>query len=229
FEDGLIGKEAGKEEEVSVTFPEEYHAEDLAGKEATFKVTIHEIKEKELPELDDEFAKDVDEEIETLDELKEKTKTRLTEEREQAAENAKREQLIEQVSDNATVEIPDAMVESEIDQMMNEFGQRLQMQGMDMKTFFEMSGQNEADFREQMKDDAAKRVKTNLTLEAIVEEENIEPSDEDVDKELDKMAEMYNLEKDQIVGMLGGNTDMLKNDLKMAKVIDYLAEQSVEK
>lgn len=229
FEDGLIGKEAGKEVDVTVTFPEEYHAEDLAGKEAIFKVTIHEIKQKELPELDDEFAKDVDEEVESLDELKEKTKTRLTEEREQAAENAKREQLIEQVSDNASVDIPEAMVETEIDQMMNEFGQRLQMQGMNLENFFEFSGQNEADFRNQMKEDAEKRVKTNLTLEAIIDAENIEPSDEDVEKELDKMAEMYNLEKEQLIGMLGGNTDMLKNDLKTAKVIDYLVEQSVEK
>src|SRR5699024_6393313 len=229
LEDGVIGKEAGKEEEVSVIFREEYHAEDLAGKEAIFKVTIHEMKEKEVPELDDEFAKDVDEEVESLAELKEKTKERLTEERKQAAENAKRQSLVELVYDNATIDIPEAMIEMEIDQMMNELGQQIQMQGMDLKNFFEFSGQSEEDFRNQMKDDAQKRVKTNLTLEAIIEAENIEPSDEDVDKELDKMAEMYNLEKDQIVSMLGGNTDMLKNDLKMAKVIDFLAEQSVEK
>lgn len=194
-----------------------------------FKVTVHEIKQKELPELDDEFAKDVDEEVETLDELKAKTKERLNEERQTAADNAKREQLIETVSDNATVDIPEAMVEAEIDQMMNEFGQRLQMQGMTLENFFEFSGQKEEDFREQMKEDAEKRVKTNLTLEAIIEAESIEAADEDVDKELDKMAEMYNLEKEQIVGMLGGNTDMLKNDLKTSKVIDYLVEQSVEK
>lgn len=229
FEDELIGKESGKEVDVNVTFPEEYHAEELAGKEAVFKVTVHEIKQKELPELDDEFAKDVDEEVETLDELKAKTKERLNEERQTAADNAKREQLIETVSDNATVDIPEAMVEAEIDQMMNEFGQRLQMQGMTLENFFEFSGQKEEDFREQMKEDAEKRVKTNLTLEAIIEAESIEAADEDVDKELDKMAEMYNLEKEQIVGMLGGNTDMLKNDLKTSKVIDYLVEQSVEK
>ncbi|HLR65173.1 MAG TPA: trigger factor [Pseudogracilibacillus sp.] len=229
FEDELVGKESGKEVDVNVTFPEEYHAEELAGKEAVFKVTVHEIKQKELPELDDEFAKDVDEEVETLDELKAKTKERLNEERQTAADNAKREQLIETVSDNATVDIPEAMVEAEIDQMMNEFGQRLQMQGMTLENFFEFSGQKEEDFREQMKEDAEKRVKTNLTLEAIIEAESIEAADEDVDKELDKMAEMYNLEKEQIVGMLGGNTDMLKNDLKTSKVIDYLVEQSVEK
>src|SRR5699024_10446367 len=229
FEDELVGKESGKEVDVNVTFPEEYHAEELAGKEAVFKVTVHEIKQKELPELDDEFAKDVDEEVETLDELKAKTKERLNEERQTAADNAKREQLIETVSDNATVDIPEAMVEAEIDQMMNEFGQRLQMQGMTLENFFEFSGQKEEDFREQMKEDAEKRVKTNLTLEAIIEAESIEAADEDVGKELDKMAEMYNLEKEQIVGMLGGNTDMLKNDLKTSKVIDYLVEQSVEK
>jgi len=226
FEEQLIGKESGVETEIKVTFPEDYQAEDLAGKEATFKVTIHEIKEKELPELDDEFAKDVDEEVETLAELKEKKKEELIKEKEQAAENKKREDLIEQATENAEIDIPEAMVNSELDQMMNEFNQRLQMQGMTMENFFQFSGQTEEDMKEQMKSDAEKRVKTNLTLEAIVNNEELEVTEEDIDKEIDKMAEMYNMEKDQIIGMLGGNKDVLKEDLKMQKAIDFLVEES---
>jgi len=226
FEEQLIGKETDSESEITVTFPEDYQAEDLAGQEAVFKVKIHEIKEKEVPELDDEFAKDVDEEVETLDELKAKKKEELINEKEQAADNAKRETLIEKVTDNAEVDIPEAMVTAELDQMMNEFNQRLQMQGMSSEQFFQMSGQTEEQLREQMKEDAGKRVKTNLTLETIVNTEGLEASEEDIDKEIDKMAEMYNMEKDQIVGMLGGNTDMLKEDLKIQKAIDFLVENS---
>jgi len=226
FEEQLIGKETDSESEITVTFPEDYQAEDLAGQEAIFKVKIHEIKEKEIPELDDEFAKDVDEEVETLEELKAKKKEELIKEKEQAADNAKRETLIEKVTDNAEVDIPEAMVTAELDQMMNEFNQRLQMQGMSSEQFFQMSGQTEEQLREQMKEDAGKRVKTNLTLETIVNTEELEASEEDIDKEIDKMAEMYSMEKEQIVGMLGGNTDMLKEDLKMQKAIDFLVENS---
>src|SRR5690625_454841 len=226
FEEQLIGNETDSESEITVTFPEDYQAEDLAGQEAVFKVKIHEIKEKEVPELDDEFAKDVDEEVETLDELKAKKKEELINEKEQAADNAKRETLIEKVTDNAEVDIPEAMVTAELDQMMNEFNQRLQMQGMSSEQFFQMSGQTEEQLREQMKEDAGKRVKTNLTLETIVNTEELEASEEDIDKEIDKMAEMYSMEKEQSVGMLGGNTDMLKEDLKMQKAIDFLVENS---
>lgn len=226
FEEQLIGKETGEETEIKVTFPEDYQAEDLAGKEATFKVTIHEIKEKELPELDDEFAKDVDEEVETLTELKEKKKEELIKEKEQAAANKKREDVIEQATENAEIDIPEAMINSELDQMMNEFNQRLQMQGMTMENFFQFSGQTEEDLKEQMKSDAEKRVKTNLTLEAIVNNEELEVTEEDIDKEIDKMAEMYNMEKEQIVGMLGGNKDVLKEDLKIQKAIDFLVDES---
>ncbi len=226
FEEQLIGKEAGSNSEITVTFPEDYQAEDLAGQEVIFKVTIHEIKEKEIPELDDEFAKDVDEEVDSLEQLKEKKKDELKKEKEQAAENAKRETLIEKVTDNAEVNIPEAMVTSELDQMMNEFNQRLQMQGMSSEQFFQFSGQTEEQLREQMKEDAEKRVKTNLTLETIVNTEKLEVTEEDIDKEIDKMVEMYKMEKDQIIGMLGGNKDVLKEDLKMQKAIDYLVENS---
>src|SRR5699024_10370357 len=219
FEDQLIGKEADSETEVNVTFPEEYHAEDLAGKDALFKVKVHEIKEKELPELDDEFAKDVDEDVETLDELKEKTEKNLRDQKETEADNAKREQLIEQASNNATVDIPEAMIETELDQMLNEFQQNLQAQGMTIEMYSQFTGQDEETLKAQMKEDAGKRVKTNLTLEAIIEAENLEVEESDVNEELDKMASMYNLEIDQIKQMLGGNTEALENDLKFKKAI----------
>mgnify|MGYP001945241529 FL=1 len=203
FEEQLIGKKAGDDTEVKVTFPEEYHAEDLAGKEATFKVKIHEVKYKELPELDDEFAKDVDDEAETLEQLREKKKEQLETEAKQSAENEKREKLIEKASENAQVDIPEAMVETELDQMLREFEQRLQMQGLTMEMYSQFSGQDEDQLKEQMKEDAAKRVKTNLTLEAIAKAENIEITEEDINKELENMAEMYGIDAEQLLPMLG--------------------------
>lgn len=226
FEEQLVGKKPGEETEITVTFPEEYQAEELAGKEATFKVKIHEVKEKEVPELDDEFAKDVDEEVDSLDALKEKKKDELLKQKEQDIENKKRETLIEKITENAEVDIPQAMVDSEMEQMMKEFDQRLQMQGMNLETYFQFSGQSEDDLKEQMKDDAFARVKTNLTLEAIINEENLEVTEEDIDQEVQKMADMYNMEKDQILGMLGGNADVLKEDLKMQKAISFIVEES---
>ncbi|QGH35207.1 trigger factor [Gracilibacillus salitolerans] len=229
FEEQLVGKKAGEELDVEITFPEEYHAENLAGKEATFKVKIHEIKAKELPELDDEFAKDVDEEVETLDELKEKTKKRLQEQKENEADANKREELVKQASDNAEVEVPEAMVQSELDRMLQEFEQRLQMQGMTLDMYSQFSGQDEDALKEQMKEDAGKRVKTNLTLEAIAAAENVEVTDEDVEKELESMASMYNMEIDQIKQALGGNTAALQDDLKFKKAIDVLVDNSKAK
>lgn len=226
FEEQLVGKKAGEETDVEVTFPEEYHAEDLAGKEATFKVKIHEVKGKELPELDDEFAKDVDEDVESLEELKTKTRERLEEQKKTDAENNKRDTLVTKASENAEVEIPDAMVDTELDRMVQEFEQRLQMQGMTKDMYFQFTGQDEDALREQMKEDAAKRVKTNLTLEAISEAENVEVTDEDVNAELEKMASMYQTDVAQLTQMLGGNTDMIKEDIKVRKAIDVLVANS---
>ncbi|GAA0601311.1 trigger factor [Virgibacillus siamensis] len=226
FEEQLVGKSAGDETEIEITFPEDYHAEDLAGKKAQFQVKIHDVKTKELPDLDDEFAKDVDEEVETLDELKTKKKEELEAQRKQDAENQKRESLIEQASDNAEVDVPEAMVNTELDRMIKEFEQRLQMQGMTMDMYFQFSGQDENALKEQMKDDAEKRVKTNLTLEAIVHAENLEVSDEDVDEELGNMASMYGTEVEQLKQMLGGNTDAIKEDLKMKEAIEFLVDNS---
>lgn len=226
FEEQLVGKTTGEDTEVEITFPEDYHAEELAGKAATFKVKIHEVKYKELPELDDEFAKDVDEEVETLDELKKKKKEQLEEQKKQEADNHKRETLIEKASENAQVDVPVEMIDTELDQMVKEFEQRLQAQGMTMEMYAQFSGQDEDALKEQMKDDAAKRVKTNLTLEAIVNAENLEATEEDVNAELEKMASMYGTDVEQLKQMLGGNSDAIKEDLKMRKAIDFLVEQS---
>lgn len=224
FEEQLIGKEAGEEVEVNVTFPEDYHAKDLAGKDAVFKVKIHEIKEKQVPELDDEFAKDVDDEVETLAELREKKEKEIRERKQREYENKIRETIIEKVTENAEIDIPEAMINTELDNMLREFEQTVQMQGMTMDMYYKMSGQDEEKLREHMKEDAEKRVKTNLTLEAIFEAENLEVSEEAIDEEIAKMADMYKLEKDQIISMLGGNTDILKNDLKFKTTIDFLVE-----
>lgn len=226
FEEQLVGKKAEEDTEITLTFPEDYHAEELAGKEATFKVKIHEIKSKELPELDDEFAKDVDEEVETLDELKKKKKEELEEQKKQEAENQKRETLLEKASENAEVVIPEAMVDTELDQMVKEFEQRLQMQGMTLEMYSQFSGQDVDALKEQMKEDAEKRVKTNLTLEAIVENEDLEVSEDDLNAELENMASMYGTDIEQLKQMLGGNTDALKGELKMRKAIDFLVENS---
>lgn len=229
FEEQLIGKKAGDETEVEITFPEEYHAEDLAGRDAVFKVKIHEVKAKELPELDDEFAKDVDEEVETLDELKAKKREELETNKKQQAENEQREELLQQASDNIEVEVPEAMVDTEVNQMVREFEQQLQMQGMTLEMYSQFSGQDENALKEQMREDAEKRVKTNLTLEAIAEAENLEATEEDIDAELEKMGSMYGVEKEQLLQMLGGSTETLENDLKMRAAIEFLAENSKTK
>lgn len=225
FEEQLVGLSNGEEKDVEVTFPEEYHAENLAGKPATFKVKIHEIKSKELPQLDDEFAKDVDDEVETLAELKAKTKTRLEETKKTESENQLKDTLIEKAAENAEIDVPQAMVDTELDRMLKEFEQRLQMQGMNLELYFQFSGQDEAALRSQMAEDAAKRVRINLTLEAIAIAEKLEASDDEVNAELEKMAEMYQTPVDQLKVMLGG-VDALKEDLKIRKAIDFLVENS---
>ncbi|VEF47446.1 prolyl isomerase [Bacillus freudenreichii] len=224
FEEQLVGVEAGAEKDVSVTFPEEYHAEELAGKPAVFKVKVHEIKTKELPELDDEFAKDVDEEAETLDALKASIKERLTKDKEHEADHKLRDSLVEKATENAEIELPEVMVENELKNMMKEFEQRLQMQGMNLDLYFQFSGQDEDALKSQMKEDAEKRVRMNLTLEAIAKAENLEPSEEDVNKELQKMADMYSMAVEDIKKAFGGNTDQIEADLKIQKAVDFLVE-----
>ncbi|GAC90765.1 trigger factor [Anoxybacillus flavithermus NBRC 109594] len=225
FEEQLIGMAAGEEKDIEVTFPEEYHAEQLAGKPAVFKIKLHEIKTKQLPALDDEFAKDVDEEVETLDALKEKIKERLTNEKKEEAEAALRDAVVQKATENAQMDIPEVMVKNETDRMIREFEQRLQMQGLNLDLYYQFSGQDEAALREQMKEEAEKRVRVTLTLEAIVKAENIDVTEEEVEKELQEMANLYNLSVDKLKELLG-TLDGLKEDLKMRKAIDFLVENS---
>ena len=223
FEEQLVGVATGESKDVEVTFPEEYHAAELAGKPAVFKVTVHEIKGKELPELDDEFAKDVDDEVETLEALKEKIKTRLEESKKHEAEHHLRDTVVEKAAENTEVEVPDVMVTNEVNRMLQEFEQRLQMQGMNLELYFQFSGQDENALREQMKEEAQNRVKANLTLEAIAKAENLEVTDEDVNAELEKMAGTYNMPVDTIIQALGG-VDGIKADLKLQKAVNFLVE-----
>ena len=223
FEEQLVGVATGESKDVEVTFPEEYHAAELAGKPAVFKVTVHEIKGKELPELDDEFAKDVDDEVETLEALKEKIKTRLEESKKHEAEHHLRDTVVEKAAENTEVEVPEVMVTNEVNRMLQEFEQRLQMQGMNLELYFQFSGQDENALREQMKEEAQNRVKANLTLEAIAKAENLEVTDEDVNAELEKMAGTYNMPVDTIIQALGG-VDGIKADLKLQKAVNFLVE-----
>ncbi|BBW95385.1 MULTISPECIES: trigger factor [Geobacillus] len=225
FEEQLIGMKAGEEKEIQVTFPEEYHAEQLAGKPATFKVNVHEVKAKQLPALDDEFAKDVDDEVETLDELKAKIRARLEEAKKNEAETALRNAVVEKAAANAEIDVPEVMIKNETDRMLREFDQRLQMQGLNLQLYYQFSGQDEAALREQMKEDAEKRVRAALTLEAIAKAENIDVTDEEVNEELNKMAEAYNLSVDKLKELLG-SLDGVKEDLKWRKTVDFLVEHS---
>ncbi|WP_054706875.1 trigger factor [Bacillus sp. JCM 19041] len=228
FEEQLVGLKSGDEKDVEVTFPEEYHAEDLAGQPATFKVKIHDIKRKELPALDDEFAKDANEKVESLDELKTELRTTLEEQKKMDSDNAVRDALLEKAAEQAEINVPEAMVTSETDRMLQEFGQRLQSQGMSLDMYFQFSGQTEEDMREQFKEDAGKRVRVNLTLEAISEAENVEVSEEEVEEEVQKMADMYQRSADEIKALLAaqGGLENVKGDLKMRKAIEVLVDHS---
>ncbi|WP_040228981.1 trigger factor [Bhargavaea cecembensis] len=225
FEEQLVGIKTGESKDVELTFPEEYHAAELAGKPATFKVTVHEVKSPELPELDDEFAKELDSEVETLDELRSKLKEQTATEKKEAAEMALRDELVETVAKNSEIELPEVMIESEVDRMVQEFGQRLQQQGMTLDLYFQLSGQDEAALRAQMQEDAEMRVRVSLVLEAIANAENIDVSEDDVQEELKTMSEQFGMEPEQIKSVLGG-TEMLENDIRFKKTIEFLVDNA---
>ena len=226
FEDQLVGMKANEEKEINVTFPEDYHAEELKGKDAVFKVKVHEIKVKQLPEIDDEFAKDVDDDVETLDQLKEKIKNQLKEQKETAALNAQRDQVVEKAAENAEIDVPAVMIEREIDRMIRELEQQMAAQGITMKMYYNITGTDEQSLREQMKESAEKRVRASLTLEAIADAENIEVSDEEVEKDIKETADNFGLTVEQVKQMLDiqGGSDAVKNDLRIRKAIDFLVE-----
>lgn len=228
FEDQLVGKKIGEEVEVNVTFPAEYHAPELAGKPAMFKVTINEIKAKELPELNDDFAKDVSE-FESLDEYKADIKASLVEKKVTAAKNAKEDKVIETIIENATMEIPDAMINTQIRQMADDFAARLQQQGLTVDQYFSFTGLTREKLFEQMKPQAVKRIQSRLVLEAIVKAENITVSDEDLDKEIEKMAEMYKMEVAKLKELLGdGEKEQMTMDMAVQKAVDLVVEAAVE-
>ena len=225
FEEQLVGAKTGEEKDVEVVFPEEYHAAELAGKSATFKVKVNEVKGKELPELNDEFAKEIDPEVGSIDELRTKMKESAAEEKATAADAALRDELVQKAAENATIDIPHAMIHSEMDRMMSDFEQRLTQQGMNLDLYYQFSGQDEAALREQMHGDAETRVRVSLTLEAIAAAENMEVTSEDIDKELEKMSGQFNMDIEQIKVALGG-TEMLENDIRMQNTVEFLVENA---
>lgn len=225
FEEQVVGLKVGEEKEIEITFPQEYHAAELAGKPATFKVKIHEIKCKEVPALDDELATELDEDVSSVEELRAKLRKEAEEVKKNDSETALRDDLVEQAASNAEVEIPQAMIDAEINRMMQDFEQRLQMQGMNLELYFQFSGQDEDTLRDQMKDDALSRVRVSLTLEAIGAAENIEVPAEEINDELKKMSEQFGMEIGDITKTLGGTT-VLENDLRFNKTVQLLVDNA---
>ena len=226
FEDQLVGKKAGEEVEVNVTFPETYHAENLAGKPVVFNVKVNDVKVKEVPALDDEFAKDTTE-FETLAELRADVKAKLEEQAKNAADAEMRNALVEKVSANIEVEVPEAMVQHQIDNMLMELNYQLQYQGLNLEQLLQMTGRGLDELREERRADAERLVKSSLVLEAIAEKENVEANDADVDDELEKMAAMYNMEVEKIKSSLR-ETDIedIKGQIKIRKTLDLLVENA---
>ena len=228
FEDQLIGANTGDHVEVKVTFPEEYQAKELAGKEAVFQCDVKKIEAKELPELDDDFAKDVSE-FDTLAEYKESLKKNLTEKKEKEAATEKENAAIDKVIENAQMDIPELMIQSQARQMMDDFGRRMQSQGLSMDQYFQFTGMTAEKMLEDMKPQALKRIQTRLVLEKVAEVENIQPSEEEVEAEIAKMAEAYKMEADKIKELLGdAELDQMKKDMAVQKAVTVIAEAAKE-
>lgn len=228
FEEQLIGAAIDEEREIQVTFPEEYHAKDLAGKEAVFKCLIHEIKVKELPEVDDEFAQEVSE-FDTLDAYKEDIKEKLFKDKEAEAKRAKEDAVIQKIIEGASMEIPDAMIDFQTEQMLEEFGQRIQMQGMSIEQYFQITGMTEENYKEQVKPRAKQNIESRLVLEAVAKAENLEATDEDLEAEMVRMADMYKMELDKVKEMMGDfQKDEIKKDIVLQKAIDLVTQAAVE-
>ena len=229
FEEQLIGAEIDKETEVKVTFPEEYQAKELAGKEAVFKCTVHEIKAKELPELDDEFASEVSEEAETLEDYKAEVKAKIKERKENEGKEKKGNQAVEQAVANAEIDLPAPMVDLQAKQMADDFARRIMQQGMSVEQYFQFTGLNEEKMMEELKPQAEKRIRTRLVLEAIVAAENIEVSDERLDEELQKMADSYQMEVEKLKEFMGENEKkQMKEDIAVQDAVTLITEAAVE-
>ncbi len=228
FEDQLVGKNIGEECEVNVTFPQEYHAAELAGKPAMFKVTVKGIKVKELPQLDDDFAQDVSE-YETLEEYKESVKKEIAEKKAREAKSAKEDSVVGQIVENAQMDIPQPMIETQKRQMADEFAQRLQMQGLNLEQYMQFTGMTPERFLETLEPQALKRIQSRLVLEEVAKAENLVVSDEELENEMKRMAENYNMELDRVREMLGEEEKkLLTTDLQVQKAIDFVTEQAVE-
>ena len=227
FEEQLIGVESGKETEVNVTFPEDYHAEDLKGKAAVFKCTIHEIKAKELPEIDDEFAAEVSE-FDTLDEYKADIKAKIKEQKEKEGKSKQEDQAVEQAIANASMEIPDAMIDTQARQMLDDFSQRMAQQGLTIEQYYQFTGTTPEKMMEDLKPQAVKRIQTRLVLEAVAKAENIEISDEKLDEEIAKMAEAYKMEADKLKEYMGeAEKKQMKEDMAVQEAVTFLVENAV--
>lgn len=227
FEEQLIGVSVGEEKEVKVTFPTEYHSEDLAGKEAIFKCTVHEVKENEMPELNDEFAKDVSE-FDTLEELKKDTQEKLEKAAASKAEYETKNAVLEKVYEANEIDIPEVMIQDQMDDMLREFDQQLSYQGLNLEKYFEYLQKDPAEFREELRGDAYKKVKTRLVVEAVADLENFAVSEEDIETELQAMAEQYKMELAQLKeAMQAENMGYLRKDIKMRKAVDFMFEQAI--
>lgn len=228
FEDQLIGKKTGDKVDVNVTFPEEYHEASLKGKPALFKVEIKEVKVKELPKLDDEFASEVSE-FDTLKEYKASVKKTLTDRRKAQVKTEKENKVLEKVVENAKVELPAPMVDEQVSQMVNDFALRLQQQGLSIEQYMQMTGMQPQALMDQMRPEAEMRIKTRLVLEAVAEAEKIKATDKDIDKELEKMAEMYRMEADKLKEMVGdAEKEQISKDVAVQKAVDLLVKEAVE-
>ncbi|MDO5147313.1 MAG: trigger factor [Eubacteriales bacterium] len=227
FEDQLVGLGIGEEKDVEVTFPEEYHAKELAGKPANFHVKILGITEKQLPEIDDDFAQDTTE-FDSLAEYKEDIKKKLLDSKEEQAKNAMENVLVEKVIEGAQMDIPDAMVDFQVDQMVQEFQQRVSYQGISFEQYLQFTGQDPAAFRESMRPEALKRIQSSLVLEAVVAAESIEATEEDLNKEFERMASMYQMEVEQIASLMqDAEKENMKKDIAIQKAVEFIAEQAV--
>ena len=228
FEDQLVGAKAGDHVEVNVTFPEEYQAAELAGKAAVFQCDVKKVEAKELPELDDDFAQDVSE-FDTLAEYKEDIKKNLTDKKEKEARAAKENAAVDKAIENAQMEIPDAMVDTQVRQMINDFASRMQSQGLTMEQYFQFTGMTVEKMQDEMKPQALKRIQTRLVLEKIAEVENIQPTEEEVNEEISKMAEMYKMEADKLKELLGDRElEQMKKDMAVQKAVTLVADEAKE-
>jgi trigger factor len=229
FEDQLVGKNVGDEVDVNVTFPEQYQAADLAGKPATFKVKINEIKAKELPELDDEFAKDVSE-FDTLAEYKESLKKDLEKKKQDEAKRTKEDEAIQKIIDKSKMEIPEAMIDTQCETMIEEFAQRIAQSGLSMDQYLQFSGLTVDGLKEQVRPEALTRIQSSLVLEQIAKEENIEVSDADVDAEIEKMAKNYGMEADKLKEYMGeGEKESMKRELAITKAVELIMDNIKER